>query len=426
VTDDKDGRWVALLGAAAFAVHPVVSEVVCWAKSLDDTMAAAFVLASCAALLRLEPEKFSRRTYLWAVAFFALAVYSKESAVPFALFCIPVIAWKTQRAWMRTLRLTLPFLAVAFVFMLHRHLVIGRTSQTTPLSGSYAQTLVDTVPAVPIYGRLLAGIPPFCIDYEYMKAGHALTSPMVLLGLVLLLAVVATSALIFRRKAMLVGGGILWVLLFMLPFSNLIPMMQYCAERFLYLPLLGWIMALGAAVMLLRERRIALIVGTAVVIGWAALGWNRSWIWSDPVTLFVGSHLQGPSSERVQDNAVAAVLNQPHVRAVFVPVTRPGRRTELVVQPMDSNRPVDWAALDGTLDQLRNLFPSNANVNGAFAISKALQGKTSEAISYFEIATQQSPKDAQLWNNLGHAYLAAGQKSRAEDAYRRAGQLTSQ
>jgi hypothetical protein len=423
-SDDNDGRWVALLGAAAFAVHPVVSEVVCWAKSLDDAMAATFILASCVALLRLEAEQFSRRTYLWAIAFFALAVYSKESAVPFALFCIPVIAWRTRRAWMPTLRLSLPFLMVAFVFMLHRHLVIGRTSQTTPLSGSYGQTLIDTVPAASIYGRLLAGIPPFCIDYTYMKPGHVVTSPTILLGLVLVLVVVAASALILRRKTMLVGAGILWLLLFMLPFSNLVPMMQYCAERFLYLPLLGWIIAVGAAIMLLRERRIALIVGTAVVIGWAAVAWNRSWIWSDPVTLFVRSHIEGPTSERLQDNAIAAVMNQPHVRTVFTPVKRPGHGPELVVQSPDPNRPTDWTALDGTLDQLRNLFPSNATVNSAFAISKALQGKPDEAIPYFELATQQRPSDAKLWSNLGRAYLAAGKRSHADDAYARAAQLT--
>lgn len=421
---DGDGRWVALLGAAAFAVHPVVSEVVCWAKSLDDAMAATFVLASCAALLRLEPNQISRRTYVWAVAFFALAVYSKESAVPFALFCIPVIAWRTRSAWVPTLKLSLPFLAVALVFMVHRHLVIGRTSQTTPLSGTYAQTLIDTVPAASIYGRLLAGIPPFSIDYGFMKAGHAVSSPTVLVGLVLVLALIAASALIFNRKAMLVGAGFLWLLLFMLPFSNLVPMMQYCAERFLYLPLLGFIIALGAAVMLLRDRRVALIIGTVVVLGWAALGWNRSWIWSEPVTLFVQSHIEGPTSPRLQDNAIAAVLDQPHVRTLFVPVKRPGRQTDLVVQSIDPSRPVDWTALDGTLEQLRNLFPSNATVNSAFAISKAVQGKPTEAIPFFELATQQRPKDPHLWKNLGRAYLAAGHQARADEAFRQADTLT--
>ena len=50
--ENRTARLVALLGAAAFAVHPVVSEVVCWAKSLDDLMATVFVLGSCYALLR--------------------------------------------------------------------------------------------------------------------------------------------------------------------------------------------------------------------------------------------------------------------------------------------------------------------------------------------------------------------------------------
>ncbi len=40
-------RVVALLISIAFAVHPVTSEVVCWAKSLDDIMAAVLLSSCC-------------------------------------------------------------------------------------------------------------------------------------------------------------------------------------------------------------------------------------------------------------------------------------------------------------------------------------------------------------------------------------------
>ena len=412
----RTGRLVALLAAAAFAVHPAASEVICWAKSLDDLMAATFVLGSTYALLRWQPNEESRRGYLWAIVCFALAVYSKESAIPFALFCIPFLAWRTKKSLREIVRLSAPFLTIAFLFVIHRHFVIGRTSQTAPLSGSYGQTLIDTLPAGAIYGRLLAGIPPFCIDYDYMTAGHSFTSASVLMGGFLVLVLLSLSALTARRATMLVGTGALWLLLFMLPYSNLIPMMQYCAERFLYLPMLGFILALGSAVMLVQQRRIALVIGTAVVLVWGASAWNRSWIWRDPVTLFVTSHLDGPTSPRVQDNAIAAVMSLPHVRAVFLPVKKPGARVDLIVPPLDPGRPVNWPAIEKTMQELRTLFPENATVSAAFAITKALQGKEAEALPFFEMATMQRPNDFGLWNNLARACAAVGQFERAEEA----------
>ncbi|HWN95070.1 MAG TPA: hypothetical protein VNT99_08560 [Methylomirabilota bacterium] len=417
-------RWIALLGATAFAVHPVVSEVVCWAKSLDDLMAATFVLASCCALLRWEPERPSQRAYLCAVLFFALAVYSKESAVPFALFCIPFLAWRTQRSWTSVLRLSAPFLIVAVLFVVHRHLVIGRTSQTAPLSGSYAQTLIDTLPAGPIYARLLAGVPPFCIDYSYMKAGHGLTSPTVMFGIVILIAVTAACALCFHRRLLLVGAGSLWLLLFMLPFSNVVPMMQFCAERFLYLPMLGVVVALAAFVALAHRRRLVMNFSVVIVIAWAALAWNRSWIWRDGVTLFVRSHIEGPTSSRLQDNAIAAVFNQPHMHPVFALAQRPAASSASIPSPAQPLPPENWELIEATLTQLQGLFPSNATVNSAFAISKARQGKAKEAIPYFLLAAQQQPKDALMWNNLGQAWIEAGEFDRAQEAYCQASALT--
>jgi len=45
LTSEESRGW-PLFVALAWAVHPAVSEVVCWAKSLDDILAAFFTLAS--------------------------------------------------------------------------------------------------------------------------------------------------------------------------------------------------------------------------------------------------------------------------------------------------------------------------------------------------------------------------------------------
>src|SRR5947207_14915904 len=50
-------RAVSLFIALGFAIHPVTSEVVCWAKSLDDIMATVFVLAAMRFLLQWDEGK---------------------------------------------------------------------------------------------------------------------------------------------------------------------------------------------------------------------------------------------------------------------------------------------------------------------------------------------------------------------------------
>src|SRR2546430_5710625 len=237
-------RALALLIAIGFTIHPVTSEVVSWAKCLDDIMATTFVLAATRSLLKWENGKCS---WLPALLYFLLAVYSKESAVPFALLVFGIVYWFHRLPLRRSVALTAPFLVVAFAYMVHRHLVIGHSGQAAPISGTYGQTLIDMFPVVTQYFRLLWGVPPFCIDYSYMEGHHRFLAREVLLGTGLLLFFIVTTIWMLRRQDYRVAGiGLLWLGLFLLPVSNLLPMMQYMAERFLYLPLIGFLITLGA------------------------------------------------------------------------------------------------------------------------------------------------------------------------------------
>ncbi|MBU6398783.1 MAG: tetratricopeptide repeat protein [Verrucomicrobia bacterium] len=404
---------VALLTALAFAVHPVVSEVVCWAKSLDDIMATVFTLAATRALLRWRGD---RRGYLAALGWFLLAVYSKESAVPFVAVAF-VIFHKLQRvSWQRSSRLTLGFAAAALVFLVHRHWVIGRTSQTAPISGSYGQTLWDTLAAGPEYLRLLGGMPPFRIDYSFMH-GHLPGSAWVAwAGLALLGLLLGLTVWTWRRPASGVAGfGLAWFGLFLLPVANLVPMMQYMAERFLYLPLIGLLIALGALLCHLPRLRLSATVYALVVLTWAGLASARSWIWKDELTLFVQSSLQRPRTPRVEQNAVAAIFNLPQVRAVFE--RDPAGRKLRTVGPGLPARP---EAVFNTLAEAHRLFPDDEDVATALAILEAKAGRFDRAIPLFEAVTRQAPANAIYWADLGQACLDAHRFGQAQAALDRA------
>jgi protein O-mannosyl-transferase len=390
--------WPALLIALAFAVNPVISEVVCWVKCQDDIMAAVFVLASLREVLKWENR---RRNYTLALIYFLLAVYSKESAVPFALLVFFIFKKFHRLSLRENLKLTAGFLLLAVIYMTHRHLVLGRSSQVAPISGSYGRTLIDMFPVVPEYVRLLCGIPPFCIDYSFMQGHLPFLSLAVLTGGLSLALLFFLAILAWRSgRFWLAGFGLLWVAAFLLPVSNLLPMMQYMAERFLYLPLIGWLVALAAALSCLPDRRWAPAVFALLIAVWIPLSWQRSFIWRDGLTLFVQTSQECPGVNRVEKNAVAAVFALPQMEEVFD--VNP-REIQFHLKP-EFSEPAGRRAL-ATLEKARQWFPGNADVWTSMGTIYARMGEPRQAMPFFERAARISPENPDNWINLALAAM---------------------
>ena len=260
------------------------------------------------------------RGYGAALVWFLLAVFSKESAAPFALAVFFLLHGFHKLPWRRSAKLAMPFLLVAFFYAACQRWVMGRSSQCPPLSGTYGQTLIDMFPVGAEYWRLLLGIPPFCADYNFMVGAppHPFLSGAVLGGVFLLLFFGALAAWLWRRPQWRMSAfGLVWIALFLLPVSNLVPMMQYMAERFLYLPLMGFLLALGGVFLNFSRLRprLAAAAAAALIVIWTGASLNRMGIWRDELTLFVRTELEHPGIKRVEKNAVSAVLRLPQVAA---------------------------------------------------------------------------------------------------------------
>jgi len=403
--------WIAFVVSLAFAVHPVISEVVCWAKSLDDILATFFVLAALRELLPSPPSVSSAASestggdssfslvHWRAWIFFCLAVYSKESAVPFVILPLVVARLVYRQSWKQSCLRCIPFLIITVGYMFNRHEVIGRTSQTEPISGTYLQTLVDMLPVVPKYFRLIGGVPPFCIDYSYLTGGYSWHSLPVLFGFVLLTTLGLLGLAACRKQSSnLAAFGLLWAGLFLLPASNLIPMMQYMAERFLYLPLIGCLIAVAAVV---PARKQILAVSLALISVWAVVAWNRSWVWQDEIALFVRSSVDSPQTPRIRENAVAAILALDPVRQTLDSLAASSNQNASVP---DS---VKQEALN-TLEIGTRLFPSETALLSAYGACLAGSGQPEKALTTFEKAVQIEPRNVSFLVNLARARIDAG------------------
>jgi protein O-mannosyl-transferase len=395
----------ALVIALGFAVNPVTSEVVCWAKALDDLMAAFFILTASRLLVRLN----SQRDYVAALFLFVLAMYSKEAAVPFAAVVFFIFVGLHRKAFLESVKLAGGFVAVAAVYLAHRHLVLGQTTQAAPLSGSHGQTLIDMLQVVPKYFRLLFGIPPFFIDYSFLPGHFKITAWPVLSGLLLLLALLAAALVAWRSKRYrLVGFGLLWTGLFLLPVSNLIPFFAFMAERFLYLPLAGWMIAIGALLMRLVRVRALAVIGVCVLVLWSVIARERSMVWKDALTLFVSATQQGVRIPRLEDAAVYAILHQPHMEERY----STNGQGKVALE--------NASTIIHTLEEGLKLYPDHESLLSTLGLAYATDGKHQQAIPYLEAAANRNPTNAINWINLAQVNMEAGKKDQARAALSRA------
>jgi tetratricopeptide (TPR) repeat protein len=455
-------RITALLIALAFAAQPVNAEAVCWVKCMDDLMAGVFVLAAARSLLKWNEGGHG---YVAALVWFLLAAFSKESAAPFALASFFILRGVHKLPWRRCARLTVPFLLVTIFYAVWRHLVMGRSSMGPPLSGTYAQTLIDMFPVAPKYLRLLCGIPPFCADYSFMvsKPSHPFFSGGVLGGMFLVLTCGALAAWMWRRPQWRMSAfGLLWIAMFLLPVSNLVPMVEYMADRFLYLPLMGFLLALGGACLnfsrllpaaaakaaaavakkatkaataamtavadaawagvtavakAMAEGVAALttvtlvLVATAVVVVWTGMSLTRTALWKSDLTLFVGTDMECPGIKRVEDNAVATIFDLPQIKV--------GRMGKILTVPQAEQ-------MIAILQKTRWLFPDNDVLTAQIGLTDAKIGRWQEAVEQLELATQQNPASAERWFDLASVYWRAVQLGKAREACAQALRLNPQ
>jgi tetratricopeptide (TPR) repeat protein len=427
-------RAAAMFSALAFAVHPAAAEVVCWAKCLDDLMGTFFLLCSFVAAWDAwsEDGRVRWKAALGSLLFFALALWSKESVVGLIfLFLFPLAVFRNLPklvfgAWF------LAQCSVLVVFVLIRNAILQYVSLAeAPLSGTYAQTLLDMIPILLLYGKSMLGIPLFHPDYSFMCGGYAIGSAPVLGGAAVIgLGLIATWWGLRRAgKRIPLWFGLSWIALALIPVSNVVPMIQYFAERFVYLPLVGFVILAGYGVGCAAKKAPAIpFYLLALIVLWGAVSVDESFKWKSPLNLWRYAYLHAPvCSDRIAVNYAVTLYGA-------------GARSEadaIIARHGDSIRRVPkgrWLMAQRMWDQgerdesLRNMVAlekeKELGDSPSFVINLGVffaeQGDLEKARGYLESAVRRWPSQIDAWKNLGLCLNNLGHYHEAIQAFTRA------
>jgi hypothetical protein len=297
---------LALAVAALFAVHPLHVEAVAVAVNQSELWVGllACVMVLHYVRIRAGGGPITARTQLLLAALYLTACLFKESAlvIPGLLVAAEALlvrngeSFRIRVARCRPLHLLL--LMVALIFFWVRTEVLSGSLLGTFVAESLVgldmgERVLTMLAVVPEWFRLMLWPAQLKADYGPSElVGHTAWGPVQTLGLVLLLATVAATVAAWRRAPM-ISFGLAWFAIGLFPVHNVLaPTGILLAERTLFLPSIGMLLAIGgiAAWILPRVgfpvRR--LIAATAALLLVAGLYRSnlRHQVWSDQFTLW--------------------------------------------------------------------------------------------------------------------------------------------
>ncbi|MBK6939958.1 MAG: hypothetical protein IPH13_07100 [Planctomycetes bacterium] len=288
------GTISAACAAALFCVHPLATEAVAWISSRADLLVAAFVLGSLLFARRCER---TRRGWIGLALLAIGAGLAKESGVMLPALYVLDVRMRRQTWLPRDCRAPLVALAIGAAVYLALYCVAfrpGIRAQVDWYGGSVATHFPFALLGLATMLRLVV----WPVDQHFLWE-PALFSPApaaIVWGGLAAAALVVGLVVAARRRIPLVGLGVAWFFVALLPAANvLLPMRTMLAERFAYVPMIGIAAALAGA--LRSVSSVARLASTAVLV--AVLGtltWQRAADFATPRSLYEATLRSWPKS----------------------------------------------------------------------------------------------------------------------------------
>lgn len=245
--------YLAFFVALLFIVHPIHTEVVANIKGRDEILSFLFSVLAMFFLTKGFDKENMGLNILCGTCFL-LALLSKESALTLIAIAPLLLVIFRGANFKSAVISASPFFVSAFVYLIIRATVLGGISNFTeilPINNSLVASsdfVVQKATAIFILGKylLLLFIPhPLSFDYSFNQiANRGFADAGVLISLLFFLCVLFFS-IKNTGKRNVIAFGILFFLITLSLTSNIFFLIEsVMAERFLYLPSLGFCIAL--------------------------------------------------------------------------------------------------------------------------------------------------------------------------------------
>jgi tetratricopeptide (TPR) repeat protein len=450
---------IAYLSSIFFAVHPIHVEAVTWLSGRRDVLSVAFALVSFYSFLRFlqkfqktedrrqETEGSEQETestkqemntlptthcllptayrllptaffYLLSLLLFTLGLLTKPSVVVLPLLLVlydvcflPPIHQK----WRRVLYYV-PFFLVAFGFT-RVFVSLSRASGVAKASYHGGEAYITLLTMLRVFAEyIFMLIVPRNLSLTYgIRLVFSVWDRSFLIAAVVLTSIVGLTILAWKRSKF-VFFGICWFFIGLIPVSNIIPIAIIKADRYLYLPSVGfclsisWLIARGWTFLKECKPCFALskrfltggywLMVAILVFSYALLTIQRNRDWKDSQTLWTATLETTPDSPIALNNLGLIYAEQ-------------GMYDKAIA----------------LYEHLLDTYPNQDKVEqvyGNLASAYAREQMFDQAIDYYQKSLETNPEYEDAYLGLGRLSMELGQYEQAAGIYRQALELHPQ
>lgn len=399
----------AFFAGALFALHPIHTESVAWVAGVTDLELTFFYLLTFLFFFKLgearEPRWWTIQSLM--AGSFILALLSKEHGITLLVLAVlyeNVVRDDRHETSLRTKISRYGVLwVVAGAYLVFRASVLGGVIPQSARPGLSRYEAVLT--ALQLLGKYCAKLlwpAHLTLFYHFEKSSH-FSDPRVLAGLAALFACFVVLGIFWKRNRPAVFA-LLWFLLTLSPILNARWMLSNVfAERYLYLPSVGFCWLAGMGLAWLRR---------AALVRTAALRWAfasalcvvavlcsvrivlQNPIWRDQETFITRTLAASPGGEAARANLAAIYWNKG-----------------------------DLASAEREWLKALSEDPQNVIALVDLGRLRVKQGRYEEAATLFQKAQAIRPSYSRSWLGLGDLYVQEGRTQEAEAEYRAAVKL---
>ena len=441
-------RLLVLIAAGLFALHPIHTESVAWVAGITDLELSFFFLLTLLLYLRLTDTNTGSEnvpswlSYVLMVLAYCLALLSKEQALVLpALAVVYEHFYRSGRSvvpFRRKLRLYLPLCVTAVAYVVFRRLALGSFAPATvrramPWSG----VLLNSVALSGAYLRKLVW-PTHLTAFYVFHESRSLRDPRVLAGL-LALALAAGLFVRLWRYARPLSFAFPWMATTLAPALNVRWMpAQVFAERYLYLPSIGFCWLVGWAVAKLwrkaqSEPRSAskLLLRQGVALGLVVVGClcailtvERNRDWRTDEVLYRRTLETQPDAQLIHTNLGVVYSDQGDWAAAereWTLAMGPGRPYSPTLNNLGLLRKNQkrYSEAADLFAQAIHSQPKYMDPHRHLAEMYAEMGRVADADREFRQAVTLAPLATNARNSYGHFLLQQGRISEAREQFAR-------
>jgi len=416
--------FAALTAALIFTLHPLNTEAVMWVSARPDLLCCFFSLISLILMCQIkEYPRFLSLGCLFLAYLFSL--FSKESSI-FLLLVVPLylLCEGRKQEWKKVVLITAPFFAAVLVWLFLRSgkkavldSGISKVLTTVVVTNQDHTKFLNTLAAYGFYLKKL--ILPFPLNFAIVDFNKTIAFTVLSLSAVVAVYLFGRNRL-SRLPLLMVFAGIAP------PVAAYVAKLPWTpfAERYLYLPMVGFSLLLALLVFNIPKMSRILPVSLALLLAIPTI--YRVSLWADPVAFWNDIVVKSPRFSRSYVCLATALFEVRDYDAAERSLDKARAMGYDEVPLWDNLAAVyyakrDYPRYEDAMIKLASISPDPGGIyikligNITSIPESEMDRRTvyDKAIGYYLKILEKNPSFHLSYYNIGKLYLAMGERENA-------------